>query len=207
MPPKPEPLDELAPWAMDSVLDLRLDESLASAINQLTDDQAAIASPWLLCYQAMERRLARGDHSATLRLAQAAAEAFKCLGDADGQARAAAEAAIARYHLGQYALALSELAACPHSEQPSCIAAVALATYINQIGINALPAAIQAADRGLRAIEHEASAFRRAIWRIVLQRNLTAAYQYQGELAAARAAAEDAVRLAETYHTNGYLYA
>src|SRR5207253_2282697 len=84
-------------------------------------------------------------------------------------------------------------------------AALAQAGYVNLVGINALPQAIQAAERGLRAIEDEVNPARRATWRIVLQRNLVAAYHYQGDLPAARAAA-DAVARAEDQPTNSYLY-
>ena len=43
------------------------------------------------------------------------------------------------------------------------------------------------------------------LW-IVLQRNLAAAHHYQGELAAARHAVEDAVQLAAAQPDNSYLY-
>jgi DNA-binding SARP family transcriptional activator len=192
--------------AIEMVLSLSLDDALTAALRELSDAESDDISPWLQCYQAMEGRLSRSDHVTTLRLAQAAAARFQRLGDDDGYARALAEAAIARYHFGQYAAALAELAACPPPKQPSCTAALALAAYVNHVGINTLPEAIQGAIGGLCALESETSAQRRAAWRIVLQRNLTAAYHYIGDLTAARSAAVDAVHLAETYHTNSYLY-
>jgi DNA-binding SARP family transcriptional activator len=206
MPSASELLDELALQARECVVELRLDDALTNSIERLTDSDGLDRWPWLLCYQALERRLAQGDHRAALQLAQAAIERFKQSGQVDGHARAVAEAAIDRYHLGQYATALAEIAACPPPTQPSCSAALALAAYVNHVGVNALPAAIQAAEQGLRALDHETNAARRAIWQIVLQRNLAAAYHYQGQLEAARNAAKEAVRLAEIYHTNSYLY-
>src|SRR5689334_12969141 len=187
MPSKSELLNDLALRAMESILELRLDDVLTDSIDRLTNIDGVDRSPWLLCYQAMERRLSGTGHSPALRLAQAAQAHFTRSGDMDGYARALAEAALARYHLGQYATALAEIAACAPPQQPSCAAALALAAYVNQVGINALPAAIQAAEQGLRALDCEPNAARRATWRIVLQRNLAVADHYQGQLAAARA--------------------
>ena len=206
MPSDSELLNELTLRAMESVLELRLDDALTAAIDRLPTIDGSDRSPWLLCYQALERRLSQSDHLAALGLARAAIERFEQSGQVDGHARAVAEAAIDRYHLGQYTTALAEIAACPAPLEPSCGAALALAAYVNHVGINALPAAIQAAEQGLRALDHESNTARRDIWRIVLQRNLAAAYHYQGRLEAARNAAADAVRLAEAQPTNSYLY-
>ncbi|MFL5802230.1 MAG: BTAD domain-containing putative transcriptional regulator [Roseiflexaceae bacterium] len=192
--------------AIELALNLSVDGALTETIHQLSEAEAGGASPWLLCYQAMERRLSQGDYAGTLKLAQEAAARFERLGDRDGYARALAETAIARYHFGQYALALAEIAACPPPQQPACVAALALAAYVNHVGINTLPDAIRAAEWGLHALEAELGTLQSTAWRIVLQRNLAAAYHFQGELAAARRAAEDAVQLAETHHANSYLY-
>src|SRR5262245_11088126 len=119
-------LSTLERQAIEAIFDLRCDDALNEALEQQPAVAADHLSPWLLCYQAMERRLSRGDHGATLRLAQAACTRFEALGDADGRARAVAEAALARYHLGQYTAALADIAACPAAEWPSCTAALAL---------------------------------------------------------------------------------
>jgi hypothetical protein len=196
MPPKqdthPRLLDMLEPQAIDMVLSLCMEDQLTQAIQRLAETEAGDIAPWLLCYQAMEQRLMHADHVSALRLAQVALSRFERLGDADGYARTLAEAAFARYHLGQYATALAEIAACPPPGQPACVAALALAAYINHVGINAPREAIRSAQQGLRALEDEADSRRRAVWRIVLQRNLTAAYHYTGDLAAARRVARSA---------------
>jgi hypothetical protein len=155
-----ELLSQLTPRARASVLELRLDDALTNSIGRLAPIGGVEHLPWLLCYQAMERRLSGSDHDLALGLAQAALDHFTRSGDWDGHARALAEVAIARYHLGQYTTALAEIAACPPPTQPSCAAALALAAYVNQVGINALPAANQAAEQGLRALDHAPNAVR-----------------------------------------------
>src|SRR5262245_40765707 len=114
-----QPLSILERQAIEAILDLRCDDRLDECIGQLSPGAADRLSPWLFCYQAMQRRLMRGDYGATLRLAQSACRRFEDLGDADGRARAVAEAALARYHLGQYTIALGEIEACPAAEWPS----------------------------------------------------------------------------------------
>jgi DNA-binding SARP family transcriptional activator len=191
--------------AAKQVLDRSLDDALGDVISRLTPAVLAV-SPWVLCYQAMEHRICRGDYTAACQLGQAAVAQFARHGDDDGRARALSEVAIARYHLGQYLIALTELAICPLPEQPTCAAALLLATYLNQLGTGALSAAITAAHRGLQLIERERELLRRTNWRTVLQRNLVVAYHYQGELGAARRAAEEALVLAKPYDTNRYDY-
>src|SRR6266508_1177131 len=146
--------------AIEMVLNLCVDDRLTKAINSLSNDDISNISPWLLCYQALEQRLSQGNNVAALRLAQAAVAQFKNRDDINGYARALTEVAIARYHLGQYATALAEIAACTPPEQPSCVAALAMAAYINHVGINALPEAIRVAQLGLRTLENESNARR-----------------------------------------------
>jgi hypothetical protein len=165
--------------ANEMVLKLQLDDALTEALDQLPEAEVASLSPWLLCYLALERRVSHADYNAALRYAQAALTRFACRGDRDGSVRALAEAAIARYHLGQYAIALAEISDYLPPKQPSCIAAMALAAYVNLVGINKLSAAIQAATWGLRALEEEPDTLACTTWRIVLQRNLAAAYHYK----------------------------
>jgi DNA-binding SARP family transcriptional activator len=192
--------------AIELTLNLSIDSALTEAIDQLSAGEAGSLSPWLLCYQAMERRRSHGDYAGTLKLAQEAMARFERPGDRDGYARALAEATIARYHFGQYTLALAEIAACPPPQQPACVAALALAAYVNHVGINNLPEAVRAAESGLVALEAEPGTPQWRAWRVVLQRNLASAYHFQGKLTAARRAAEDALQLAEAYDANDYLY-
>ncbi len=183
------------------VLDLRIDAELTQQIAAHSADDM----PWLRCYAAFERRL-NGDYAAALTLGQQAAAQFKHAGDADGQARATAEVAIVRYHLGQYTAALAELATCPQPRDPACMAALHFAAFLNNIGRDALDEAISDVEQGLSALEHESSEPRRAAWRVALQRNVAAAYHFQGNLRAAEAAAREAVHLAETASRSQYTY-
>jgi DNA-binding SARP family transcriptional activator len=191
--------------AAKQVLDRSIDGALDDVIARLMPEVWA-ESAWVLCYRAMEQRVCRGDYVAACQLGHAAVEQFARRGDDDGHARALAEVAIARYHLGQYIIALTELAACPLPQQPACAAALLFATYLNQIGTGALAEAITTAHCGLQAITREHDRLRWMSWRIVLQRNLAVAYHYQGELVAARQVAEDALQLAKPCYTSSYVY-
>ena len=196
----------LAPRAASRVLDLHLDGALGAAIALLPDLQACRDAGYLLCYRAMEHRLVYGDYAGAVNLAQRAVARFDELGDREGRARALAEGAIARYHLGQHALALAELAACPAAHQPTVRAALCFATFLNHIGTDALAESVAAANRGLQAIAAESRLTRAMIWRIVLQRNLAMTYHFQGDLDTARRLMEEAVYLAAQYHTGRYAY-
>lgn len=203
----PELCRLLQPRAAELARDVRLDSLLTAAIARLPHIELCFDTPWLLCYQALERRLVRGDYVAARRLAQLAMEQFERLGDGDGYAYALASVAIARYHLGQYAAALAELDARPCVEDPTCRAALSFAAYLNYLGLDQLEQAIRAAHCGLHALEYEPREARRIHWRIVLQRNLVAAYHFRGELAAARRAGEEAVALAERHFATEGFYA
>jgi hypothetical protein len=52
--------------------------------------------------------------------------------------RALAEAAVARYQLGQRTAALAELLACATPTEPACVAALMLATFVNAVGVDDL---------------------------------------------------------------------
>jgi DNA-binding SARP family transcriptional activator len=184
------------------VLDLRLDAELTQ---QIAARAASDAMPWLRCYAAFERRVS-GDYAAALALGQQAAALFMQAGDANGQARATAEVAIVRYHLGQYTAALSDLSACPPPPDPVCMAALHFAAFLNNIGRDVLDEAVADVEHGLSVLEQEANEQRRAAWRVVLQRNVAAAYHFQGNLRAAEAAAREAVHLAETFNRSPYTY-
>ncbi len=203
----PEVCRLLQPRAAELARDLRLDSLLTDAIMRLPHVELCFDTPWLLCYQALECRLVRGDYVAARQLCQLALEQFERLGDTDGYAYALASVAIARYHLGQYATALAELDARPCSEDPTCRAALAFAAYLNYLGQDMLEQAIRAAHCGLHALEYESHELRRIHWRMVLQRNLVAAYHFRGELAAARRAGEEAVALAERHFATEGAYA
>lgn len=192
--------------AMDLTLDLRVDHRFDEAITSLPDSPILTAYPWLLCYQAMEYRLVRGDYAAVLQTGQAALAQFKLLGNVNGQARALAEVAIAHYFLGQYTTALTLVMTAPSPTCPACIAALALAACVNHVGQGALEEAVRSAQRGLHALTRESNVLRRATWRIVLQRNAAVAYHFQGHLTTARQSAEAALCLAEQYRTDSYLY-
>jgi DNA-binding SARP family transcriptional activator len=192
---------EIEPRATEAVLDLRLDNAVDALLAGISPADLAHAPPFTLCYAAMEQSTRRGDYPTALELAQAAIEQFERRGDGAGYARATAEAGIARYHLGQHATALLELQRCPIPWDPSCAAALCLALCLNHLGADALPEAVRAATRGLEASEHEPNLPRRANWRMSLQRNLVAAYHFQGELDAARRAVRDTARLAARYET------
>lgn len=179
--------DTLEAQAMACVLDLRLDDALTDAVDRLPHAERN-ALPWLVCYAAMQQRIDQADYAATIRLAQAAYAGFAACDDTDGQARAVAEIAIARFHLGQCALALTELDASPPPTQPVCTAAVSLARYLNFLGTDQLPNALAAVQHGGQALDEEPNVHRRAVWRVVLLRNAVAAYHYHGQLDAARAA-------------------
>lgn len=120
--------------------------------------------------------------------------------------RAVAEVAIIRYHLGQFAAALNDLAACSVPEHAASATALHFAAFLNHIGQDELVAAVAATQQGLAALDDDSDEQRRATWQIVLQRNLAAAYHFQGELAAARAAVTEAVQLAETHNRDEYAY-
>ncbi|MBC8159749.1 MAG: tetratricopeptide repeat protein [Roseiflexaceae bacterium] len=175
--------------AATCVLDIKRDSTLenVSATNQ----------PWLLCYQAMALRL-DGDFVLAQNLAGQAAALFAQAQDSDGQARAVAEQAIARYHLGQFAQALAELGRCPPPSNSTCAAALQFAAYLNLLGQDALDGALDAGRQACARIANEPNIQRRTTWQIVISRNLAAALHCAGELAAARQAAESAVNLAET---------
>lgn len=196
----------LEPRAMRLVLDRRLDGSLTEVLNRLSESPRWATSPWLLCYQAMEQRITRGDYNTTRRFGQMAIKQFLAQGNTDGHVRALAEVAIAHYHLGQYTTALTELASAPSPTLPSCAAALAYACYLNHIGIGALEEAIAAAHQGLHILHNEPDVLRRMTWRITIQRNLAVAYHFQGRLGDARIAAEDALDLTKQYYMSDYAY-
>jgi DNA-binding SARP family transcriptional activator len=210
-PHRPLPGDERATQlfalevrAAAAALDLRLDDVLTAELTQHPGQWAAL--PWVLCYLAMERRLAQGAYGATIGLGRAAARLFEQTGNPAGQARALAEVGIGLYFLGRYTAALDELSTCPLPQHPTAAAALSFALYLNHIGLDNLHEAVHAAQQGLSILDHERHETRRTSWRIVLQRNLVAAYHFLGDLDAARRAAEEAVALAATQHTNDYLY-
>jgi DNA-binding SARP family transcriptional activator len=186
-------------------LGLHVDTVLTQTIDHLINADSNLTAPWLLCYKAMACRF-RGEYDTALTCAQTAAAQFVRLGRRDGHARALAEVAIVRYHLGQFTSALAELAACPTPDDPICAAALWFAAYLNRMGLDMLADAINAAQQGLNALEHEPDPDRLRPWRIVLQRNLAAAYHFQGDGRAARQAAEEAVSLAEVCSHESYLY-
>lgn len=192
--------------AAKCVLDHTIDAALSEMIIRAGAAARCDDTPWALCYQAMEQRVCRGDYIGACRLGQAATEQFARHGDAGGHARACAETAIARYHLGQYMIALTELSSCPMPDQPACAAALLLAIHLNQSGVGALAEAVEAARRGLQDLEREPDPARRVIWRAALLRGLAAAQHHQGELAAARRALEEAVALARPCYANSYAY-
>lgn len=191
--------------ALEYVLHLRVEADMTQQITHVTEGQPDRALLWLYCYRAMECRL-HGDYDAALAFGQTAVVQFERVGNGDGYARALAEAAIARYHLGQFTTALAELSTCSIPHDPVCTASLCLAMYLNRMGLDMLAEAVTAARKGLNALEHEPDQARRIIWRIVLQRNLAAAYHFQGHLSAARQAAEEAVCLAEAYRHAWYMY-
>jgi DNA-binding SARP family transcriptional activator len=191
--------------AANRVLDLQINANFTQEVAHLITTKPTSAAPWLLCYNAFDSRI-RGEYTAALAFGQTAITQFEHLGDLNGQARAVAETAIARYHLGQFTTALAELAACPLPVDPICVASLYFASYLNRLGVEPIENAISVAHQGLQIIEREPNEMRRIAWRILLQRNLVAAYYYQGNLATARHAAEEAVQLAATYHLSSYIY-
>jgi DNA-binding SARP family transcriptional activator len=188
---------DLETRARRCTLELRLDDALAAH----ADDAAG---PWLLCYRAMHCRIADAAYASALALAERACRLFQNAADREGYARALAEAAIARYHLGQYQHALNELAACPPPESPICAAALAFAAYLNHIGQGELTPAIAAAENGLRVLNGSCDEHSRVAWQIVLHRNLVPAYHFAGNLHAARQSAATAITLAEEHASPGY---
>ena len=197
--------DDLAAHARERALELRLDETLTSAITAMLEADPSGMQPWLLCYKAMERRLA-GDFEQVLRLGQAAAASFAQQSDRDGQARATAEVGIAAYLLGRFNAGLDELAACPWPYESACTAALCLAGYLNRIGLGMLAEAVAIAEQGLHVLGDETEYLRQSAWRIVLQRNLAVAYHYQGRLHAALQIADESIWLAEQWRENVYLF-
>lgn len=195
----------LEPRAAKLVLDRRLDGALTEVIGRLSAAELA-RWPWLLCYLAMEQRISHADYGAACRSGQMAIEQFVRNGDNNGRARALAEVALAQYHLGQYATALAALETCPPPTQPSCAAALFFAAFLSHLGIGALAEAVHAAHQALHLIEREPDIVRRTTWRIALQRNLGVAYHFQGELASAHSAVEDALQMAKQFCASDYAY-
>ncbi len=152
----------------------------------------------------MHRRIADAAYADALSLAERACRQFHLAGDRDGFARALAEAAIVRYHLGQHQRALDDLAACPPPACPVCAAALALAAYLNYIGQGDLPPSVAAAEHGLAALQQVQSEAGVDAWRIALHRNLVPACHFMGNLDRARRHAETALALAEQPATPGY---
>ncbi|MEM8533104.1 MAG: hypothetical protein AAGF95_19825 [Chloroflexota bacterium] len=186
--------------AAECVLCLRLEKALDA--NEPSD----APSPWMLCYRAMSQRIAQGEYGLAIASGQAAARAFGACGNIDGQARSLAEIAIARYHLGQFTAALAELDECPLPDDSTCAASLFFARYLNEIGLDNLHAAIESGRAGLAVLEHEQVLERRVVWRIALQRNIAVAYHCVGNLAAARAATDDALQLVEQCQPQKYTY-
>jgi tetratricopeptide (TPR) repeat protein len=187
-------------------LDLRLDDALTSALADVRDGDGC-ASPWLLCYAAMRERLMHANAARTLELAQAAYREFVRVGNVDGQVRALAEVGSARYQLGQRTTALAELNIDLTSTQPACVAALSLAIYLNALGVDDLQQALAAVECGVQVLDQEQNSRRRAVWRVMLQRNAAAAYHFNGQLARARAAAEEALSLVETHQLDASTHA
>ena len=183
--------------AQKYTLELRIDNALGA---HCTD----VDGPWYLCYSAMHCRIVDAAYASALTLAERACVQFHTAADQNGYARARAEAAIARYHLGQYQQALIELAACPPSEHPICTAALAMATYLNHLGQGQLMEAITAAKRGLRSLCEVDDKLSRIAWQITFQRNLVSAYHFTGDLAMARRSAQTALALADDCQTANY---
>ncbi|MCG8353647.1 MAG: hypothetical protein MI924_38275 [Chloroflexales bacterium] len=140
--------DPIVQQAIRAVLDLDLDAFARDCIFGTVLSPEHAQSPWIWCWRAMAQRIRYGDYTAAFHHAQRASDLFALSDDRDGYARSVAEAAIACYHLGQYVAGLHLLAACPASTQPSIASALALARYLNAIGLNDLAAALNAAEQG-----------------------------------------------------------
>lgn len=198
--------DPIIQLAIQNLISLELDSRSIQLINGALDRPTYLKSPWLWCWKAMEQRIIYGDYVAALQHAQYAIEMFTRSDDDNGKARAVAEAAIAHYHLGQYSDALQLLKASPSPTQASCLAAQALAAYLNTVGLNDLTCAIEYIKQGIIALAHEPDAKRRVRWQIALKRNLMAAYHYRGDLVAARQVSDEAFQLVEAYQIKDYHY-
>ncbi|NOK60720.1 MAG: hypothetical protein GFH27_549297n321 [Chloroflexi bacterium AL-W] len=98
------------------------------------------------------------------------------------------------------------MAECPLPDDPTCAASLFFARYLNELGLDNLHAAIDSGRAGFAALQRETTLERRMVWRIALQRNIAVAYHCVGDLAAARAAIDDALQLVEQYQPQRYKY-
>lgn len=198
--------DSIIQQAIQNLLYVELETYSSQRIHRALLEPAFAESPWLWCWQAMEQRLIYGNYPMALQYARLASGLFNLTHDADGHARANAEVCIAHYHLGQYAAALQLLDATPMPPQATCAASLALAGYLNTVGLNDLARALEYFEQGMRALEHDPDTAQRVRWQIILKRNAIAAYHYRGELATARRLSDEAFQLLETYGVKQYHY-
>lgn len=193
--------------ACDLTLRLLLDHDLQSDLVSVSIDSETTPWPWILCYQAMEQRIAHAHFESAISLARTARASFQAMDDRDGVGRATAEIGIALYHLGQYQTALSAIAACPSPDNPACRGALYFATYLNLIGMGELLPAIAVLQQGIDVLDLETNIQWRVPWHIVLLRNLAPAYHFNGKLLLARQVAEEALSLAMQHCPQDYMYA